>query len=49
MGWGITPVYSFGGNDYMVFHGYDASDEGKAKLRIKELTWSSDGWPEVAE
>ena len=48
-GVGHNAVYSFDGKDYMVFHGYDAADEGKSKLRIEELTWSSDGWPEVAE
>ena len=48
-GVGHNAVYSFDGKDYMIFHGYDAADEGKSKLRIKELTWSMDGWPEVVE
>ena len=48
-GVGHNAVYNFDGKDYMIFHGYDASDEGKSKLRIKELTWSRDGWPEVVE
>lgn len=48
-GVGHNAVYSFDGKDYMIFHGYDASDEGRSKLRIKELTWSSDGWPEVLD
>lgn len=48
-GVGHNAVYSFDGKAYMIFHGYDASDEGKSKLRIKELAWSRDGWPEVVE
>ncbi|WP_439484046.1 hypothetical protein [Cyclobacterium plantarum] len=29
------------------FHGYGASDEGRAKLLIRTIGWSAEGWPEV--
>lgn len=46
-GVGHNSVYNFDGTDYLVFHGYDAADEGKPKLRIEELKWTPDGWPVV--
>ena len=47
-GTGHNSVYTFDGRDYMVFHGYDANDKGKSKLRIEELVWQ-DEWPVVKE
>ncbi|HEX9509172.1 MAG TPA: hypothetical protein VF939_01725 [Puia sp.] len=32
--------------DYLVFHGYDAHDKGRSKLRIEKLVWPG-GWPAV--
>jgi arabinan endo-1,5-alpha-L-arabinosidase len=46
-GVGHNSCYTFDGTDYLVFHGYDAADGGKPKLRIKKLEWSADGWPVV--
>lgn len=47
-GVGHNAVCAFDGTDYLVFHGYDATDPaGKAKLRIAPLAWSEDGWPVV--
>jgi arabinan endo-1,5-alpha-L-arabinosidase len=46
-GVGHNSAYTFNGKDYLVFHGYDASDNGKAKLRIEKLSWDSQGWPVV--
>jgi len=47
-GVGHNAVGTFGGKDYIIYHGYDASTErGVPKLRINELTWE-DGWPVVA-
>ena len=46
-GVGHNSTYTFNGKDYLVFHGYDAHDEGKSKLVIKELEWDSNGWPVV--
>jgi arabinan endo-1,5-alpha-L-arabinosidase len=33
------------GRQYNVYHAYDASNKGRAMLRIAELTWDADGWP----
>lgn len=30
--------------DWLVFHGYDAHDKGRSKLRIRKLSWLND-WP----
>jgi arabinan endo-1,5-alpha-L-arabinosidase len=46
-GVGHSGTYTFDGKDYLIFHGYDAADKGKSKLRLEELQWSADGWPEV--
>ena len=35
------------GKDYIVFHAYDAKDNGQSKLRIFEILWDKDGWPIV--
>ncbi len=48
-GVGHCAVCAFDGTDYLIFHGYDASDQGRSKLRIEKLAWSADGWPAVAE
>jgi arabinan endo-1,5-alpha-L-arabinosidase len=34
-GVGHNAVADFNGVDYLVFHGYDANDNGKPKLRIE--------------
>jgi arabinan endo-1,5-alpha-L-arabinosidase len=47
-GVGHNAVCSFDGVDYLVFHGYDATDEkGRAKLRILPMRWDKAGWPVV--
>lgn len=43
-GVGHNAVCSFDGVNYLVFHGYDAKDKGRAKLRVERLEWES-GWP----
>jgi arabinan endo-1,5-alpha-L-arabinosidase len=45
-GLGHNSVYSFDGNDYLIFHAYDSEDGGKPKLRVENLSWESD-WPVV--
>jgi arabinan endo-1,5-alpha-L-arabinosidase len=45
-GVGHNAVVSFGDTDYLVFHGYDANDKGRSKLRIEKLVWPG-GWPAV--
>lgn len=44
-GVGHNAVASFDGKDYLVFHGYDAHDNAKSKLRIEKLGWDANGWP----
>lgn len=46
-GVGHNSTYTFKGTDYLVFHGYDASDNGEPKLLIKEIQWDTEGWPVV--
>ena len=48
-GVGHNAVYTFDGRDYLIFHGYDAKDEGKSKLRIETLKWGAQGWPVVVK
>lgn len=45
-GVGHNAVCNFDGTDYLIFHGYDAADQGKSKLLIDKITWHK-GWPEV--
>jgi arabinan endo-1,5-alpha-L-arabinosidase len=46
-GVGHNSVYTFDGKDYLIFHGYDAHDKGRSKLRIEELTWDDNNWPAI--
>jgi arabinan endo-1,5-alpha-L-arabinosidase len=48
-GVGHNAVCTFNGTEYLIFHGYDAHDEGKAKLIIKKLNWDNNGWPVVSD
>lgn len=48
-GVGHNAVVNFDGSDYLVFHGYDAHDNGKPKLNIRKLNWNKDGWPVIDE
>ena len=47
-GVGHNSTYTFDGTDYLVFHGYDLSDEGRSKLWIEEIQWDENGWPTVS-
>jgi len=44
---GGESVYTVDGTDYLVYHAYDAHDDGAAKLRIEPIRWDSNGWPRV--
>jgi len=46
-GVGHNAVYNWYGKDYIIYHGYDASDKGRSKLQVKELSWDGGGWPVV--
>jgi arabinan endo-1,5-alpha-L-arabinosidase len=45
-GVGHNAVCEFGGDYYLIFHGYDAGDNGNSKLRIEKLRWET-GWPVI--
>ncbi|MDQ2075802.1 arabinan endo-1,5-alpha-L-arabinosidase [Marinimicrobium sp. ABcell2] len=47
-GVGHNSAYTFNGTDYLVFHAYEAADDGLQKLKIAEITWK-DGWPVIDE
>lgn len=44
-GAGHCSAYTVDGRDYLFFHAYDASDEGRSKLIIREIQWDADDWP----
>ncbi|MHA4736722.1 arabinan endo-1,5-alpha-L-arabinosidase [Dyadobacter sp. MSC1_007] len=47
-GVGHNAVCTFDGKDYLIFHGYDAKDKGRSKLRVEELHWKA-GWPVIVK
>ena len=42
---GHNGIYSEDGQDYIVYHAYDAVQGGTPTLRIDPLEWDSDDWP----
>ncbi|TYZ14154.1 arabinan endo-1,5-alpha-L-arabinosidase [Hymenobacter lutimineralis] len=46
-GLGHNAVVTFDKADYLVFHAYDAADQGHPKLRVEKLGWDTAGWPVV--
>jgi len=36
-----------GERDYLVYHAYDAEHEGAPTLRISQIDWTADGWPQA--
>ena len=47
-GLGHNSAYTFNGKDYLVFHAYEAADNGLQKLKILEIHWNNQ-WPTVDE
>lgn len=45
-GVGHNAVFNDKNFDYLIFHGYDAGDNGKSKLRIEKISWEN-GWPVI--
>jgi len=46
---GGNSAYTFDGKDYLVFHAYEATDNGLQKLKIAEIKWDEKQWPVVDE
>lgn len=46
-GVGHNGIATIDGKDYILFHAYDANDDGRSKLRIFELLWDDDDWPVI--
>jgi len=46
-GVGHNAVCNFNGQDYIIFHAYEAAENGRPKLLVRELKWDLDGWPVV--
>lgn len=46
-GVGHNSAYTFDGVDYLFYHGYDAKQNGKSVLVVKELKWDADLWPSL--
>lgn len=46
-GAGHSATVTFGGKDYLFFHGYDMTDASRAHLLTREISWDAEGWPSV--
>lgn len=46
-GVGHNAAYTFDGTDYLICHGYDASENGRPKLIVRKIGWDEEGWPVV--
>ncbi len=47
VGPGGQTVYTHHGKFYMVYHFYDVAEEGAAKLQIRRVFWTKQGWPKL--
>ena len=48
-GVGHNAAYTFDGKDYLIYHGYDAKDNGRSKLIIRPMQWDAQDWPVMAD
>ena len=46
-GLGHNSAYTFDGKDWLIFHAYEAADNGLQKLKITEIKWDAGLWPVV--
>ncbi len=49
VGLGHNSAYTWDGKDYLVLHAYETADDYLQKLKIMNITWDKDGWPQVDE
>ena len=49
IGAGHADITTVGGQDYFTYHVYDGYADGTPTLRVNELGWSDDGWPELGD
>lgn len=46
-GLGHNSVYNINGKDVMLYHAYDAHNNGRPILQIRNIEWDNEGWPVV--
>jgi arabinan endo-1,5-alpha-L-arabinosidase len=46
-GAGHNGICSYNGQNYIVFHAYNAAENGRPELIVKEMKWDQEGWPVV--
>ena len=46
---GHCAAYTFDGEDIFICHGYSATRNGAAMLIQRPISWTADGWPQLAE
>ena len=44
---GHNAVFREGDADWLLYHAYDAEENGAPKLRVEKLGWDDAGWPAV--
>lgn len=47
IGTGHNDVFTDGGVDWLVHHGYDSENDYEPVLNIRTILWDADGWPSV--
>jgi arabinan endo-1,5-alpha-L-arabinosidase len=46
-GLGHNSAYTMDGKDFLVMHAYETADNYLQKLKIMEMKWDANGWPQV--
>lgn len=49
VGLGHNSAYTWSGKDYLVLHAYETADNYLQKLKILNIHWDNEGWPQVNE
>ncbi|UCS93927.1 arabinan endo-1,5-alpha-L-arabinosidase [Echinicola marina] len=47
-GVGHNASYTFDNKDYLIFHGYDAQQDGRPMLFVRKISWDKESWPSVS-